>query len=31
VAEMYEKRENAVKQLPTAAEWILAMHRLWQI
>lgn len=31
VAEMYEKRENGVKQLPTAAEWMLAPYRLWSV
>lgn len=31
VGELYEKRENTVKQLPTVAEWFLAQYRLWQI
>jgi hypothetical protein len=31
VGELFEKRENTVKQLPTAAEWLLAPYKLWQI
>lgn len=31
VAEMYERRENGVKQLPTVVEWMLAPYRLWHI
>lgn len=31
VGELYERRENHVKQLPTAVEHILNMYRLWQI
>ena len=31
IGEMYEKRENTVKRMPTAADWILTMNRLWEI
>lgn len=31
VAEMYEKRENGIKQLPTVVEWMLAPYKLWHI
>lgn len=31
IGEMYERRENHVKQLPTAVEWSLFPHRIWQI
>lgn len=31
IGEIYEKRENTVKRMPTAADWILTMNRLWEI
>jgi uncharacterized phiE125 gp8 family phage protein len=31
IGEMYEKRENTVKRMPTAADHILSMNRLWEI
>lgn len=31
VADLYERRESSVKQLPSTIEWLLSMHRIWQI
>jgi uncharacterized phiE125 gp8 family phage protein len=31
VADLYEKRESSVKQLPDTITWLLQLHRLWQI
>jgi uncharacterized phiE125 gp8 family phage protein len=31
IGDMYEKRENTVKRLPTAADWLLSLNRLWEV
>lgn len=31
IGELFEKRENTIKSLPSAAEYLLAPYKLWQI